>query len=129
MIEIERYTFLGTWLTHYTVDLEKKVKCSNENTKMRCSPENVYAFGTGMLDIHTEIFQVIWQFDVSRRDERLLHGPTTFTKTHTHTHTEYYKFNPTNLRMQFMNKALFIEMIQKRHEREKAFRFLVCFFF
>ena len=86
MIEIERYTFLGTWLTHYTVDLEKKVKCSNENTKMRCSPENVYAFGTGMLDIHTEIFQVIWQFDVSRRDERLLHGPTTFTKTHTHTH-------------------------------------------
>ena len=51
-----------------------------------------------------------------------------FPKTYTHI-TEYYKFNPTNLRMQFMNKTLFIDMMQKRHEREKAFRFLVrCFF-
>ena len=51
---------------------------------------------------------------------------TFYENTHTHI-TEYYKFNPTNLRMQFMNKTLFIEMMQKRHEREKAFRFLVCF--
>ena len=37
----------------------EEVKCSNENTKMRCLLENVYAFDIGMLDINTEIFQVM----------------------------------------------------------------------
>ena len=45
----------------------------------------------------------------------------------THTHTEYYKFNPTNLRMKFMNKTLFTEMMQNRYEQEERFRFLVRF--